>query len=161
MDKKLIKAVRDLSSNPKRTLLVVFALMLGIWGLGTVLVSYTILMKDLSANYQRTSPLNVVYHSTDFDKLNLKEFNEKPEIAGAEFRDFSLHRIEIRPDVWIPLWIFGVENFEDFKLARVFQQEGNLVPEPGTILMERDGKKVSDILLDSAPKSALEEKQSG
>ncbi|MEI6767011.1 MAG: FtsX-like permease family protein [Bacteroidota bacterium] len=152
MDKKLIKAVRDLSSNPKRTLLVVFALMLGIWGLGTVLVSYTILMKDLSANYQRTSPLNVVYHSTDFDKLNLKEFNEKPEIAGAEFRDFSLHRIEIRPDVWIPLWIFGVENFEDFKLARVFQQEGNLVPEPGTILMERDGKKVSDILLDSAPK---------
>ena len=58
---KLLKALKDLSSNPKRTLLVVFALVLGIWGLGTVQVSYTILMKDLSANYQSTVPLNVVF----------------------------------------------------------------------------------------------------
>ena len=152
MDMKLLKAIRDLSSNPKRTFLVVFALVLGIWGLGTVQVSYTILMKDLPANYQSTVPLNVVYHSHNFDKLNLAAFNEKPEIEAAEFRDFSLHRIEVHPDVWIPLWIFGVENFEDFKLAHVFQQEGNIVPEAGTILMERDGKKVSDIKLGSSPK---------
>lgn len=152
MDMKLLKAVRDLSSNPKRTLLVVFALVLGIWGLGTVHVAYTILMKDLSANYQSTVPLNVVFKSNNFDKLDLKEFNSKPEIEAAEFRDYSLHRIEVRPNVWIPLWLYGVENFKNFKLAYIFQQEENIVPQKGTILMERDGKKVSDIKLGSTPK---------
>ena len=158
MNLKFLKAIRDLSSNPKRTLLVVFALVLGIWGVGTVQVSYTILMNDLPANYQSTVPLQVVFHSNNFKKLDLKQFNAKPEIEAAEFRDFSLHRIEVRPNVWIPLWVFGVENFEDFKLAKVFQQEGNLVPQKGTMLMERDGKNVSDIKLGSIPKIRVDGK---
>ncbi|MEW6070935.1 MAG: hypothetical protein AB1485_09980, partial [Candidatus Thermoplasmatota archaeon] len=152
MNIKLLKAIRDLSSNPKRTLVVIVALMIGIWGLGTVQVSYTILMKDLSANYQSTIPLHIVFYSTDFDKLNLEEFRKQSEIEAAEFRDFSLHRIEVQPGVWIPLWLYGVDNFEDFKLAKVFQQEGDIVPKAGTILVERDGKKVSDIVLGSMPK---------
>ena len=152
MNMKPLKAIRDLSSNPKRTLLVVFAMILGIWGVGTVEVSYVILMNDLNANYQSTSPQQLVFTSNNFEKLNLTEFVAKPGIEAAEFRDFSLHRIEVRPDVWIPLWLFGVENFDDFKLARVFQEQGNKVPQKGTMLMERDGKKVSDIKLGSNPR---------
>ena len=152
MSLKLLKAVKDLSSNPKRTLLVVFAMILGIWGVGTVDVSYVILMNDLNANYQRTKPQQLIFTSNNFDKLNLGDFRAKPEIETAEFRDFSLNRIEIRPDVWIPLWLYGVEDFEDLKLARVFWEEGNKLPAPGTILMERDGKKVSDIKLGSTPR---------
>ena len=152
MKMKPLKAIRDLSSNPKRTLLVVFAMILGIWGVGTVEVSYVILMNDLNANYQSTSPQQLVFTSNNFEKLNLTEFVAKPGIEAAEFRDFSLHRIEVRPDVWIPLWLFGVENFDDFKLAQVFQEQGNKVPQKGTMLMERDGKKVSDIKLGSNPR---------
>ncbi|MCX6265961.1 MAG: FtsX-like permease family protein [Bacteroidetes bacterium] len=152
MSLKLRKALKDLSSNPKRTSLVVFAMILGIWGVGTVAVSYVILMNDLNANYQRTAPQQLVLTSNNFEKLNLEDFRAKPEIEAAEFRDFSLHRIEIRPDVWIPLWLYGVENFEDFKVARVFWEKGNKSPGPGTILMERDGKNVSDIKLGSKPR---------
>ncbi len=158
MSLKLLKAVKDLSSNPKRTLLVIFAMVLGIWGVGTVEVSYVILTDDLNANYQRTSPQQLVLKSNNFDQLNLDQFRAKPEIEAAEFRDFSLHRIEIRPDVWIPLWLYGVENFEDFKLAKVFWEEGNKVPNQGTILMERDGKKVSDIKLGSNPRIRIQGK---
>ena len=158
MSLKLLKAVKDLSSNPRRTLLVVFAMILGIWGVGTVEVSYVILMNDLNANYQRTFPQQLVFTSNNFDKLNLEKFRNKPEIEAAEFRDFSLHRIEIRPDVWIPLWLYGVENFGDFKLARVFWEEGDKVPKQGTILMERDGKKVSEIKTGSSPRIRVEGK---
>ena len=149
---KLLKALRDLSSNPKRTLLVVFAMILGIWGAGTVEVSYVILMNDLNANFQRTAPQQLVLTSENFEKLDLPGFLTRPEIEGAELRDFSLHRIEVRPDVWIPLWLYGVENFRSIGVARIFREEGDLVPMKGTILMERDGKLVSDIRLGSAPR---------
>ena len=152
MNLQFLKAARDLSSNPKKTLLVVFALILGIWGAGTVQVSYVLLMHDLQANYQRTVPAQVVFTSNDFDKLNLEQFVGKPEIEAAEFRDFSLHRIEVRPDVWIPLWLYGVENFNAMKLARVFREEGNKVPLRNSILIERDGKLVSNIATASIPR---------
>lgn len=145
MRMKLKKAVRDLSINPKRTLLVVLALVLGIWGVGTVLVSYTVLTNDLDANYSSTKPLHAVFYSDDFTRSNLQRFIDKPEVETAEFRDFSLHRIEIEPDIWIPLWLFGVEDFEKFNLAQIFHEEGNRVPKSGSILVERDGRHLSDI----------------
>ena len=134
MKQQFLKAARDLTSNPKKTLLVVFALILGIWGAGMVQVSYVLLMHDLQANYQRTAPAHLVFSSPDFEKLNLEQFRGKPDIETAEFRDFSLHRIEVRPDVWIPLWLYGVENFNDMKLARFFREEGKKVPLRNTIL---------------------------
>ena len=103
MKQQFLKAARDLTSNPKKTLLVVFALILGIWGAGMVQVSYVLLMHDLQANYQRTAPAHLVFSSPDFEKLNLEQFRGKPDIETAEFRDFSLHRIEVRPEVWLPL----------------------------------------------------------
>lgn len=146
------KALRDLFISPKRTFLVVFALILGIGGVGTVLVSYVILTNDLNANYQRTIPAHVIIHSEEFNKLNLQEFIDRPEVETAEFRDFSLHRMEVSPDVWIPLWLYGVENFEKFNLARVFPEDGNKVPGGGKMLLERDCKHISDIDVGSAPR---------
>lgn len=146
---KLKKAFRELIIKPKRTLLVIFALFLGIWGVGTVMVSYSILTKDLNANYQGTHPAQVIFHSNDFDSLDLAEFIVQPEVETAELRDYSMHRIEIYPDVWIPLWLYGVEDFNNFNLARIFPQEGKRVPSPGTVLIERDGKLVSDIRVGS------------
>ncbi len=152
MNMKFKKAFRDLRISPKRTFLVVFALVLGIWGVGTVLVSYFILSNDLNANYQSTHPAQVIFHSDKFDKMNLQEFVSRPEVETAELRDFSLHRIEVYPNVWIPMWLYGVEDFNKFNMANVFQQEGRKVPLPGSILIERDCKRVSDIKIGDSPR---------
>ena len=96
MNMKFIKALRDLQINPRRTFLVIFALVLGIWGVGTVLVSYFILNNDLNRNYQQTIPPHLILYSDDFEKLNLDEIINQPEIESAAFRDASIHRIEVR-----------------------------------------------------------------
>lgn len=145
MNIKLKKAIKDLSVNPKRTFLVIFALVLGVWGAGTVLVSYSILSKDLNDNYQGTSPLHAALYSPDFEKTDLGKIAENHQIESAEFRDFTLGRIEIEPNVWIPLWLYGVTDFTDFQLAKVFHEEGAKTPKEGTLLIERDSRKISDI----------------
>jgi putative ABC transport system permease protein len=152
MKAKLKKTLSDLTSSPKKALLVIAALAIGILGVGAVLVSYTILTNDLNQNYQRTVPCHVVITSNQFDKLNLSEFEKNADVEAAELRDFTMLRIEIETNVWIPLWIFGVQDFNTVRVAKIFHEKGNKIPEPGTMLMERDGLNVSDIVLGKSPR---------
>jgi putative ABC transport system permease protein len=148
MNMKLRKVTGDLRVNPGRIILVIFALIIGLWGVGSILVSYTILSRDLNENFVRTNPLHVAMTSTDFDRLDLAGLRSRPEIEAAEFRDFATLRIETHPDEWIPLWLFGVEDFSKFELARFFDQKGDsgpIVPKDGAMLIERDGLRFSDL----------------
>lgn len=152
MKMKFKKALRDLTVNPKRTLLVVFALFIGIWGIGTVGVSYYILTNDLDTNFQKTKPAHLVLSSENFKNLKTSEFENKSEIENAEFRDFTIERIEILPDVWVPLYLYGVEDFKNTKVAKILPQEGGLTTKRGSVSIERDGRKISNIEIGSSPK---------
>ena len=66
MNPRLKKAINDLRLNPSRTLLVIFALTIGLWGVGSILVSYFILTNDLNENFSRTAPFHVALTSKDF-----------------------------------------------------------------------------------------------
>lgn len=139
------KALNDLRVNPGRTLLAVCALTIGLWGVGAILVSYFILKNDLNENYLRTAPYHVALTSGDFAKLDLAAFRQRPEIESAEFRDFSFLRIEVSPDQWLPLWLFGVSDFGKFDLARIYHEEGPATPPRGAVLLERNGQLVSSL----------------
>ncbi|OFY51012.1 MAG: hypothetical protein A2W85_05245 [Bacteroidetes bacterium GWF2_41_31] len=152
MNIKYIKAIRELRIDLRRTSLAVFALALGIWGVGSVIVSYYILTRDLNENFQKTEPIHLILESNDFSNLDLKTFEKRPEVESAEFRDFSLQRIEIKPDEWIPLYFYGAENFGSFKLAKIFSESGETRPEKGSILLERDGQLISNLDVASTPR---------
>ncbi|MBI5099544.1 MAG: ABC transporter permease [Nitrospirae bacterium] len=148
MNMKFRKVIGDLRINPGRIILVIVALIIGLCGVGSILVSYTILSRDLNENFVRTNPLHAVITSRDFNRLDLAVLRSRPEIEKAEFRDFATLRIETHPDEWIPLWLFGVEDFNNFKLARIFDQKGNsgpAAPKDGGMLIERDGLRFSDL----------------
>lgn len=145
MNLRFRKAVNDLRVNPGRTLLVIFALIIGLWGVGSILVSYFILKSDLNENFTRTAPFHVALTSKDFARLDLSSFRQRPEIESAEFRDLSYQRIEVFPDQWLPLWLFGLDDFERFNLARVYHEEGPVTPPRGTMLVERNGRLVSNL----------------
>lgn len=150
MNTILKKAFRDLREHPKRYSLVVVALLVGIWGVGSILVSYYILSRDLSQNFLDTRPAHAVLESSDFAKLNLNALRLRPEIETAEFRDFSIHRIEVAPDQWIPLWLYGVSDFKDMRMANVTLEEGHVAP--GSVLVERDGLRISNFASEKKPR---------
>ena len=152
MNVKLKKAVRNLRINPARTALVIFALFIGLWGIGSIIVSYIILTNDLNENFLKTKPFHVALTSKNFDRLSLTAFRERAEVESAEFRDLSKERIEILPNRWVPLWVFGVENFNNLNLAEFYREEGKKVPDPGTMLIERDGQKISNLKIGSLAK---------
>ncbi|NJD91408.1 MAG: hypothetical protein FIA91_07845, partial [Geobacter sp.] len=128
MSMKFRKITGDVRINPGRMILVILALVAGLWGVGSILVSYAILSRDLNANFAGTNPLHAAITSNDFHRLDLAALRLRPDIEVAEFRDFATLRIETHPDEWIPLWLFGVEDFGNFNLARIFDQKGNSGP---------------------------------
>lgn len=136
----LKKALNDLKLYPGRSMLVIFALTIGLWGVGSILVSYTVLHNDLNRNFLQTSPAQIIMKSTDFNKLDLKKLATEPQIESAEFRDLAIYRIEALPGKWLPLMIYGVEDFNHFQLARFYPEKGKKIPDPGTILIERDAQ---------------------
>jgi len=145
MNMKWKKAWSELKAHPRRSLLVIAALAIGLWGVGSIGVSYSILGQDLDANFQGTQPPHLIVHSKQFNKLYLKEFTVRKDIENAEFRDFSKHRIEIRPGVWVPLHIYGVKDAENMRLALMYHQKGKKRPAPGSIKIERNGQQISDL----------------
>jgi putative ABC transport system permease protein len=149
MNMMLTKAFSDLRSSPGRTALVLLALVIGLWGVGGIVVSYTILTQDLNQNFLNTRPAHAVLTSKDFARLDLAALRARPEIESAEFRDLSMLRIEARPNDWIPLWLFGVEDFQHPGLATLRSEKGAQVPAPGSLLIERDGRLISNLDLGS------------
>lgn len=149
MNMTLKKAISDLRNSPSQTFLAIFALVIGLWGVGGILVSYAVLTNDLQANFIQTRPAHAVLTSKDFGRLDLASLKARPEIESAEFRDLSMQRIEVHPNDWIPLWLFGVEDFNHPALALIHNEKGEAIPASGTMLMERDGRLVSDLDLES------------
>ena len=148
MNMKWKKVISDLRINPGRIVLVIAALVIGLWGAGSIFVSYTILSRDLNENFIRTNPLHVAITSKDLKRLDLTALRKRPEIEAAEFRDFATLRIETHPDEWVPLWLFGVEDFGNFELGGIFDHHGGkglISPPDGAMLVERDGLRFSDL----------------
>jgi len=145
MNMTLKKAFSDLRNSPGQALLAIFALVTGLWGVGGILVSYTILTNDLNKNFTQTRPAQALITSKDFGRLNLATLRARPEVESAEFRDLSMQRIEVYPNDWIPLWLFGVEDFNTLELAHIYSEKGEKIPAPGTMLIERDGRLVSNL----------------
>jgi putative ABC transport system permease protein len=136
-------------SRLSSTLLAILALTVGLWGVGTLLVSLHIMTNDLSENYSQTVPINIAIKSEDFNKLNLEELRRNSDIMAAELRDKSILRIEVHPDEWLNLWLYSVDNFEQLTLGKIFRQSGSFPPSRTTILIERNNLLVSNFKVGS------------
>lgn len=140
----LRKSMRDMVAKLGSTLTAILALTIGLWGIGTLLVSMQIMNNDLSENFSQTIPAHVEISAKDFDKLNLTDLRANPDILAAEFRDKTSLRIEVKPDQWLPVWLYSVVDFEQMSIAKFYPQDTNFPPALGSIVVERNGLEIAD-----------------
>ncbi len=145
----LKKVFREMTIKYKSTLVAILALSVGIWGIGSLLVSLHIMSNDLTVNFTQTIPEHVVIKSDDFHKLNLDTFIKNPEIQTAAFRDKTILRVEVFKDQWLPLWLYSVDDFDQMSMAKFFHQTGCFPPAKGTIAIERNAQLISNLKLQS------------
>jgi putative ABC transport system permease protein len=157
------KLLRDLQSARGRMVMMVVAIAVSIFGVGTILSAYTILTREISRNYLSTNPASALVELNRVDNKLVEAVRARPDIAEAEASSWVMSRVEIRPNEWMPLLLFVVKDFNDLRI-NTFQPEAGAWPPPeGTILLERAAldlakAKVGDVLTmqtPNGPKQAL------
>jgi putative ABC transport system permease protein len=139
------KSLSDLTAYKGRSLLVIAAIGLGIWGVGSILASYVILEKDMRTNYLGTRPASATLWTQDnVTPVLVAEVSGRPAIDRAEVRQAMLGRLLVGQDTWLALRLFVVEDFERLRL-NTFTLEKGRWPRAGEVVIERDSWRLAGI----------------
>src|SRR6266542_2571418 len=131
------KLLRDLWLTRGRTALMVVAIAVSLFGVGTVLSAYAILTPEISRNYLGTNPASATIELDRVDDALLAAVKQRPGIAAAEARETLIARVQVAPDQWRPLLLFVVPDFNAMRVS-TFQREAGAWPPPeGNMLLER------------------------
>ncbi|MEM7344465.1 MAG: FtsX-like permease family protein [Chloroflexota bacterium] len=134
----LRKIAADVWFNKTRTLLVVLTIAIGVFAVGTIFRSWSILSSNLSASYQRANPANTIFFTTEFHDDLVEAIREMPEVKDAEGRRTLAARIQVGDQhEWRTLDFTVVADYNDLRVNKMHLVDGDWPPSEGTILIER------------------------
>ncbi|MBN1813084.1 MAG: FtsX-like permease family protein [Anaerolineae bacterium] len=132
------KALRDLWLNRTRTFLVVLAVGLGTLGFGTVTGAYSILVRELEAEYLVSNPASATLWTDPFDQELVEAVRDMDAIADADGRRTVVGRVEVTPGDWRNIFLYAVDDFDEVRIGILEPEEGAWPPQDREILIERD-----------------------
>ena len=149
------KVVRDLLSNPARTILVVAAIAIGLAGLSTTLRARAIFTTNLAAEIAVINPSSATVLTEGADESVVVAVEELDDVDDAEGRLVTFGRIG-DDDVQRPLRLVVLNDLSTSKVDRLRPELGAWPPPTGTIALERStlevaGLEIGDISLITDP----------
>lgn len=139
---RLRKVLRDLWENKQRTGLVLLALIIGIFAVGSVLTAYTILSPEMARNFNETLPPDAVLGIPNADTDLAAEVASWPTIESAAVSRTVVARMEREVNEWFPIILFVLDSFEAREIGRFYAENGRSQPQAGEILLERNSLEV-------------------
>lgn len=138
--------LRDLSQNYERAMLVVAAIAIGVFGVGTLLVGYSILVREINSGYMTTNPASVRLWTDRVDASLLTAVRGRPNVLAAEERRTLPASLLTSAGDWEQMALSAPLRFERMQIDTFFSDTGSWPPKPGEILIER-----SSMLVTKAP----------
>jgi putative ABC transport system permease protein len=156
------KLWRDLRAARGRMIMMVIAIAVSIFGVGTILSAYTILMREISRNYLDTNPASAFLELDRVDESLVQAVRQQPGIADAEATSWVMARVEVKHNEWMPLLLFVIPDFNAMRLDTFLPETGDWPPAEQTILLERvalplTNAKVGDMLTVQTPNGSKQE----
>ena len=140
-----------------RTVLIVLSMAVGLFAVGIILSSRTILSEGLAQSFAAIDPSSGTVRTLElFDADFVRSVRAMPGVAEADARRSITARVQIAPDHWKNLTIFVVEDYEDIRVNRIRPQTGPWPPPAREMLIERAAlaviqADVGDVLLVKLP----------
>jgi putative ABC transport system permease protein len=134
---RLRKIIRDLWQHKGRSLLVILAIAIGIFGVSAILTANVILTREIDRNYLDTNPASVIFYGENFDETLVTEINSWPEVATVELRSRITGRYQAAPDQWLLIYLFVIDDFDNLRVNTFYPEAGGWTPAPDEILLER------------------------
>ena len=145
------KLLRDLQAAQGRMLMMVLAIAVGVFSVGTILSAYTILTREISRNYLGTNPASALLElNQGVNEPLLAAVRQRPGIEAAQASSTVLARVEVRPNEWMPLLLFVIKDFNAIDINTFQPESGEWPPATGHILLEREALSLANTNVGSA-----------
>ncbi|MBN1992705.1 MAG: FtsX-like permease family protein [Anaerolineae bacterium] len=132
------KVINDLWGNKIRTFLIVLSIAVGLFAVGTIISARSILSTEMAKSYAAINPSSGTVRTLEpFDQDFVQAVRDMPEVAEADARYFLTARVQTGPDDWANLTVFGVADYNDMRVNKIWPQAGAWPPPDGEILIER------------------------
>ena len=132
------KIINDLWRNKLRTVLIVLSIAVGLFAVGTIISTRTILSTGMAQAFAAINPSHgIVTTLQPFDDNFVQTVAKMDAVAAVDARRMLEVRAEIGPNEWITLRLFASENFDDMAVDMVRPITGEWPPAEQNILIER------------------------
>lgn len=141
------KVLRDLWSQKARTILVVLSISVGVFAVGMIANTQAIITRELSAEYNASNPYHAVVFMDDFDEHIVHIVQLMEEVSQAEGRRSANVNLQVGPDEWLETTLYGVRDFEQVGIARIWWEEGEWPPGRRDVVIERGSLDITNAQL--------------
>lgn len=137
MQTRYNKVIRDLTSDYSKNLMLVLAIAIGIFGIGSILGGYSVIKREMTNNYRGTVPASATLEvERDLTKAMVDSVKQISGIAEAERHATLMARMKVG-EKWYPLLLFIVDDFSEKRTNIARHVSGAAEPAQGAMLAER------------------------
>jgi putative ABC transport system permease protein len=137
MSIRFLKVIRDITSDYSKNFMLVLAIGIGVFGIGSILGAYSVLTREMSSNYLGTNPASATIEiNSSISQELLDSVKHFPGIQDAERHATVSARMKVG-DKWYPMLLFVIDNFGTKQINKVHYDGGDKIPDDGTMLVER------------------------
>ncbi len=131
------KILRDLWSNKQRTIVVVLSIAVGVFAVGAIMTTSTLLSREMTADYMAVNPAHAWVFNSGVNDDDIASIERMPEVAAAEGRTRYTLRVRVGEDEWKNIQIIGLADFNDVRINIVRPETGAWPPAERELLIER------------------------
>jgi putative ABC transport system permease protein len=137
MNIRFLKVIRDLTSDYSKNFMLVLAIAIGVFGIGSILGAYSVLTREMSSNYLGTNPASATIEiDSSISKELLDSVKIFPGIKDAERHATISARMKVG-DKWYPMLLFVIDDFNTKQINKIYYDGGERSPVDGTMVVER------------------------
>ncbi len=137
MRPRYMKVIRDLTSDYSKNLMLVLAIAIGVFGIGSIFGGYAVISREMNSNYMSTEPASATIEiDGSISPTLLDSVRTFPGIKKAERRSTIVGRMKVN-ERWHPILFFVIDDFEKMEISKFHHISGTKTPTDGTMLVER------------------------
>ncbi|MEM7800072.1 MAG: FtsX-like permease family protein [Chloroflexota bacterium] len=130
------KVLLDLWASKTRTLMVIFAVAVGVFAVGFMSSAYSILIRELRTDYDNLQSSSAIIFTDPFDQQLIKQIEKMPEVAVAEGRRSLTVRYQTPTGEWRDLNLTAIPD-STLEVDRLFPTSGSWPPGRQEFVVER------------------------
>ena len=145
MPATLKKILADLLSSKGRSILVILSIAVGVFAVGLVASSFSIVKKDMAADYLAINPHTARIYTSDFTSKLLAAMHSVPEVDAIEARYNLWVKIIDSKGRQYPINLDGIGTLDEIQVDQLVFEKGSPILKDGEIYLERQGAEALNL----------------